>query len=106
MSDPVHLQGLTELNLVGSQWQNCYLKDDSDTMLHPQSVREDNPELRQVLPGLIPNVTEAKPDEEVYGNEQSLNLILTESGAEWNIVEAVKISFTVRSMLFNCSRKA
>lgn len=88
VSSTVHLR-LTEFNLVGSQWQKLL---PNDTVLSVSVInREDNPDYTSP-PGVNPERDRSKPDEEVYGNEQSLNLILTDL-QQGDKREAVKYLF-------------
>ncbi|QQS38244.1 MAG: cell surface protein SprA [Ignavibacteriales bacterium] len=74
INTPVHIR-MTEFNLVGSQWQKL-IKEDSVLAVSVIN-REDNPQYTSP-PGVFPERDRSKPDEEVYGNEQSLNLIITD----------------------------
>ena len=62
-----------ELNLVGNQWEEIQ-KNDS-TMRVSTVNYEDNPDYT-IPPGVIRERDRTRPDEEVYGNEQSLSLAL------------------------------
>ena len=74
LSDAVHLR-ITEFNLVGSQWQKL-VKEDSVLSISVIN-KEDNPDYTSP-PGVFPERDRSKPDEEVYANEQALNLIITD----------------------------
>jgi len=66
---------ITEFNLVGSQWQKLVTED---TALSISVVSlEENPEYESP-PGVFQERDRTKPDQEVFRNEQSLNLILTD----------------------------
>ncbi len=72
VSQPVHFR-MTEFNLVGSQWEN-QVKDDSILTVGVKSI-EDNEDYTSP-PGVIRERDRTRPDEQIYANEQSLNLIL------------------------------
>jgi cell surface protein SprA len=68
----VHLR-FAEFNLVGSQWQKVLPQD---TILSISVISyEDNPNY-QIPPGVNQERDRTKPDEQVFRNEQSLNLII------------------------------
>ncbi len=68
----VHLR-FAEFNLVGSQWQKL---NPEDTVLSVSVIsREENPNYESP-PGITPERDRTRPDEEVYRNEQALNLII------------------------------
>jgi len=68
----VHLR-FAEFNLVGSQWQKVLPQD---TILSVSVISyEDNPNY-EIPPGVNQERDRTKPDEQVFRNEQSLNLIL------------------------------
>lgn len=68
----VHLR-FAEFNLVGSQWQRLLPQD---TVLSVSVISyEDNPNY-EIPPGVIQERDRTKPDEQVFRNEQSLNLII------------------------------
>jgi len=68
----VHLR-FAEFNLVGSQWQKVLPQD---TVLSVSVISyEDNPDY-EIPPGVNQERDRTKPDEQVFRNEQSLNLIL------------------------------
>ena len=68
----VHLR-FAEFNLVGSQWQKLLPQD---TILSVSVISyEDNPNY-EIPPGVNQERDRTKPDEQVFRNEQSLNLIL------------------------------
>ncbi|HDZ58701.1 MAG TPA: cell surface protein SprA, partial [Ignavibacteriales bacterium] len=74
VAEPVHIQ-LAEFNLVGSQWQK---PDPEDSVLSISVVNvEENPDYKSP-PGVIRERDRTRPDEEIFKNEQSLNLILTD----------------------------
>jgi len=69
----VHLR-ITELNLVGNQWRKI---DKEDEVLSISVINiEDNPKVYQSPQGVGRERDRSRPDEEIYRNEQSLNLIL------------------------------
>jgi len=75
VSGPVHFR-MTEFNLVGSQWEK---KDKKDSTLSVSVVNiEDNYPAYQSPPGVQRERDRSRPDEEIYRNEQSLNLTLTD----------------------------
>ncbi|MGB5288624.1 MAG: cell surface protein SprA, partial [Ignavibacteriaceae bacterium] len=84
----VHVR-ITEFNLVGSQWQKL-LVDDSVLTVSVVSF-EENPEYRSP-PGVFRERDRTRPDEEIFQNEQALNLILTDL-PEGESREAVKYLF-------------
>ncbi len=88
VSDPVHLR-ITELNLVGSQWQKL-LAEDSVLSVSVVSLEENTD--YESPPGVFRERDRTRPDEEIYRNEQSLNLILTDL-PEGESREAVKYLF-------------
>lgn len=72
----VHLR-FAEFNLVGSQWQKLLPQD---TVLSISVISyEDNPNY-EIPPGVIQERDRTKPDEQVFRNEQSLNLIIQNLG--------------------------
>ncbi len=77
---PVSLR-FAEMNLVGNQWQKVLVPgkvEDDDTTLVVSTINfEDNPEYVSP-PGIERERDRSKPDEQVYKNEQSLQLILTD----------------------------
>jgi cell surface protein SprA len=74
VSENVHVQ-LSEFNLVGSQWQNQIA---GDSVLSISVVsQEENPDYTSP-PGVFREKDRTRPDEEIFKNEQSLNLILTD----------------------------
>ena len=64
---------IAEFNLVGNQWEEL-IKNDS-TMRISTVNYEDNPDYT-IPPGVIRERDRTRPDEEVFGNEQSLTFIL------------------------------
>jgi cell surface protein SprA len=68
----VHIR-LTEFNLVGSQWEKL-VKEDSVLSVSVVSL-EENPDYTSP-PGVQRERDRTRPDEEIYSNEQSLNLVL------------------------------
>jgi cell surface protein SprA len=85
VEQPVHLR-FAEFNLVGSQWQKLLPQD---TVLSVSVVSfEDNPNY-EIPPGVIQERDRTKPDEQVFRNEQSLNLIIQEL-ADGEFREAVR----------------
>jgi len=91
VSEPVHLR-FAEMNLVGNQWRkvlNPPKVTEDDEVLEVTTINiEDNPEYNSP-PGVQRERDRSKPDEEVYKNEQSLNLILRnlEDGDKREIVK-------------------
>ena len=71
-SSLVHLR-LTEFNLTGSQWQKVVPQD--STMSISVINIEDNPNYTSP-PGVFQERDRTRPDQQVYRNEQSLNLII------------------------------
>lgn len=91
VSEPVHLR-FAEMNLVGNQWRKVedpprVTQDDEVLEVTTISI-EDNPEYNSP-PGVQRERDRSKPDEEVFKNEQSLNLILNnlEDGDNREIVK-------------------
>jgi cell surface protein SprA len=73
VSENVHVQ-ISEFNLVGSQWQNPI---PGDSVLSISVVsQEENPDYTSP-PGVFRERDRTRPDEEIFKNEQALNLILT-----------------------------
>ncbi len=68
----VHLR-LTEFNLTGSQWQKV-LPEDTTMSISVINI-EDNPGYTSP-PGVFQERDRTRPDEQIYRNEQSLDLIL------------------------------
>ncbi len=68
----VHLR-LTEFNLTGSQWQKV-LPEDTTMSISVINI-EDNPGYTSP-PGVFQERDRTRPDEQIYRNEQSLNLII------------------------------
>ncbi len=67
----VHFR-ITEFNLVGNQWQKV---ETQDTVLSVSTVSfEENGDYTSP-PGVFRERDRTRPDEEIYNNEQSLNLI-------------------------------
>jgi cell surface protein SprA len=88
VSSAVHIR-LTEFNLVGSQWQKLLVED---SVLSVSVVSfEENPDYESP-PGVFRERDRTRPDEEIFRNEQSLNLILKDLG-EGTSREAVKYLF-------------
>ena len=79
VDQPVHLR-FTEMNLVGNQWRKVLdpprITEDDEVLEVTTINIEDNPEYNSP-PGVQRERDRSKPDEDVYKNEQSLNLILT-----------------------------
>jgi cell surface protein SprA len=82
-NDIVHLR-FAEFNLVGNQWRKADVVDTAsgliieDTVLTLSVINfEDNPDYESP-PGVTQERDRTRPDEEIYRNEQSLNLILQE----------------------------
>ncbi len=70
--DVVHFR-LTELNLVGNQWEE-QIKNDTTLRVTVVNI-EDNPSYTSP-PGVRRERNRARPDQELFGNEQSLALII------------------------------
>jgi cell surface protein SprA len=64
---------IAEMNLVGNQWEEVRRND--PTFKVSTVNFEDNPSYT-IPPGVQRERDRTRPDEEVYGNEQSLNLVL------------------------------
>ncbi|NWF51154.1 MAG: cell surface protein SprA [Ignavibacteriaceae bacterium] len=77
---------IAEFNLVGNQWEKV-IKEDSILSVSTISF-EDNPEYT-LPPGISQERDRSRPDEEVYRNEQSLNLIIN-SLPQGEFREAIK----------------
>lgn len=79
VDEPIHLR-FAEMNLVGNQWRKVLdppRVTEDDEVLEVTTINiEDNPEYNSP-PGVQRERDRSKPDEEVFKNEQSLNLILT-----------------------------
>jgi cell surface protein SprA len=78
-TDTVHLR-FAEFNLVGNQWRKKDVVDTSgvieDTTLTLSVINfEDNPNYSSP-PGVFQERDRTRPDEEIYRNEQSLNLLI------------------------------
>ena len=67
----VHFR-ITEFNLVGNQWQKV---DTQDTVLSVSTVSFEENEDYTSPPGVFRERDRTRPDEEIFNNEQSLNLI-------------------------------
>jgi cell surface protein SprA len=66
---------IAEFNFVGNQW---YERQRNDPMFSVAVVNvEDNPGEYEVPPGVIRPRDRTRPDQEIYGNEQSLSLDFT-----------------------------
>ncbi|MCP5062309.1 MAG: cell surface protein SprA, partial [Ignavibacteriae bacterium] len=80
VNDTVSLR-FAEMNLVGNQWQKVLVPgsvEEDDTTLVVSTINfEDNPEYTSP-PGIERERDRSKPDEEVFKNEQSLQLVLTD----------------------------
>ncbi len=84
----VHLR-LTEFNLTGSQWQKV---NPEDTTMSISVINiEDNPGYTSP-PGVFQERDRTRPDEQIFRNEQSLNLILKDL-PDGQSREAVKYLF-------------
>jgi cell surface protein SprA len=90
---------IADFNLVGNQWQKV-TRDLSDTTFDVTVVNvEDNPGYESP-PGVIRERDRTRPEEEVYANEQSLNLVL-KGLPDGEYRQAVKF-YTYRALdLFN-----
>ncbi len=80
LDQPLHLR-FAELNLVGNQWQKVLqpgVVDENDTVLTISTINiEDNPEYSSP-PGVFQERDRSKPDQEVFKNEQSLQIKIKE----------------------------
>ncbi len=80
VEEPVHIR-LAELNLVGNQWQKVLIPgevEDDDTTLVVSTINyEDNPEYISP-PGIERERDRTNTEEEIFKNEQSLKLVLTD----------------------------
>jgi cell surface protein SprA len=80
LNNSFHLR-LAEFNLVGNQWEKLNGLDEAvqkDSTLSISVVNtEDNPGYKSP-PGVFPERDRSKPDEQVFRNEQALNLIIKE----------------------------
>ena len=91
VSQPVHLR-FAEMNLVGNQWRKVLDEPrvtEDDKVLEVTTISiEENPEYNSP-PGVERERDRSQPDEEVFKNEQSLNLILRnlEDGDKREIVK-------------------
>ena len=72
-SSVVHLR-LTEFNLTGNQWQKVIPPDDSAMSISVVNL-EDNPDYT-LPPGVFQERDRTRPDQQIYRNEQSLDLII------------------------------
>lgn len=72
--DVVHFR-ITEFNLVGNQWEE-QIKNDTTLRVTVVNI-EDNPSYYRP-PGVERERNRARPDQELFGNEQSLALIITD----------------------------
>ncbi len=88
---PVHLR-LAEINLVGNQWQKVVVPgkvEENDTTLVISTINyEDNPEYL-TPPGVQRERDRTNTEEEIFKNEQSLRLVVTdlEDGDKREIVK-------------------
>lgn len=74
-TDTVHFR-MADFNLVGNQWRK---KDLKDSIMAISVVNiEDNYPAYQSPPGVERERDRSRPDEEIFRNEQSLNLTLTD----------------------------
>lgn len=71
-TQPVHFE-MTEFNLVGNQWQK---PDLSDSVLSISVVSQEENLNYTSPPGVFRERDRTRPDEEIFKNEQALNLIL------------------------------
>ena len=72
VSQEIHVQ-IAEFNLVGSQWQK---PDPEDSVLTISVVSQEENKDYTSPPGVTRERDRTRPDEEIYKNEQALNLIL------------------------------
>ncbi|MDZ7624823.1 MAG: hypothetical protein U5J96_10335 [Ignavibacteriaceae bacterium] len=84
----VHVR-ITEFNLVGNQWQKLIVED---SVLAVSVVSLEENDQYTSPPGVFRERDRTRPDEEIYNNEQSLNLIYT-ALPEGQSREAVKYLF-------------
>jgi len=96
-SRPVRIR-IADIALVGNQWQEFTL---NDSVLRVSVVNiEDNPNYKSP-PGVIRERDRTQPDQEVFANEQSLALLLTNLAVD-SIRQAVKYFPAVRPLdVFN-----
>ncbi|MGB2867995.1 MAG: cell surface protein SprA, partial [Bacteroidota bacterium] len=88
---------MTEFNLIGNQWEEL-VKNDPQFKVSVVNV-EDNPDYQSPVEGLRTR-DPAHPDQAVYSNEQSLNLVISEL-TDGQIKETIK-RFVVKPLdLFN-----
>jgi len=80
VDEPIHLR-MAELNLVGNQWQKVLIPgkvEDNDTTLVISTINyEDNPEYISP-PGIERERDRTNTEEEVFKNEQSLRLVISD----------------------------
>jgi len=88
VSEPVHIR-MTEFNLVGSQWQKLIAED---SVMSVSVVSYEENQDYTSPPGVFRERDRTRPDEEIYRNEQALNLIFTDL-PEGESREAVKYLF-------------
>lgn len=70
--EPIRVR-IADISLVGNQWQEV---NKADTVLKVAVINiEDNPEYDRP-PGVLRERDRTQPDQEIYGNEQSLRLII------------------------------
>ena len=70
----VHLR-LAEFNLVGNQWQKVLPQD---TVMSVSVINVEDNENYSTPPGVFQQRDKTRPDEQVFGNEQSLDLIIND----------------------------
>ncbi|MFI5237546.1 MAG: cell surface protein SprA, partial [Ignavibacteriales bacterium] len=70
----VHIR-LTEINLVGNQWQKLLVED---SVLSVSTVSYEENQRYTSPPGVFRERDRTRPDEEIFNNEQALSLILTD----------------------------
>jgi hypothetical protein len=88
---------LAEMNLVGNQWEEV-VRNDPNFKVSVVNF-EDNPQYT-IPPGVNRQLDRTRPDQQIYGNEQSLNLILKDL-ADGQSKQAIK-RFTIAPLnLFN-----
>ena len=84
----VHIR-ITEFNLVGNQWQKLVVED---SVLTVSTVSFEENQRYTSPPGVFRERDRTRPDEEIFNNEQSLNLVYNKL-PEGESREAVKYLF-------------
>ncbi len=99
INTPVNVR-IAEFNLVGNQWYERVRNDDKFAVSVVNV--EDNPEY-DVPPGVIRPRDRTRPDQQIYGNEQSLNLRFDNLGQD-TLREAYRLFPGTGIDLFNYRR--